>query len=359
MKNRFLYGAVVCSMSAFLLAGCFGGEKEVVDDGDKVLIYNKDNAISRENKAEYDAYLKDLEENKPENIKSADYIVDTIVIKDLDNKYFYDEIFGLEVDKFLINQLKYYEVHREYMLYLERNGATQDDLLLQNRMFNSFLKTFEGRHVDKLKEVKGTMYKTFLEYNIKELQTILDNKSIKDLVKERRSVEEERKMWDYYKKELGFKKDILEETHIVFDLLKPSDKDVVERLNTIFKDVKNVVKDVDFSTKEAEIESKLEKLIAYGKELNEMRMNDEVMWIKNTVVNYLTYDVDQLNLIKNKDKYNYAYNEFLVNIDRKEQIVITELFDEGLSTQDEKRKAQKEQLENEKNEEKNGEKDKD
>ena len=83
------------------------------------------------------------------------------------------------------------------------------------------------------------------------------------------------------------------------------------------------------------------------------------MWLKNTVVKYLINISNNISKIESGDKLGLAYNEYLVSIDMKEQIVVTNYFDSELALQDEKRKLDKEAKAKEKEKDKDKDKDKD
>lgn len=343
-KAKFL--GIFFISGSLLLSGCFGGNGEEVPEKEKEAIFNKDNVLSRDEKTKLDNYVEKIEKMNNDDILAADFVIDTIMMKDLDNKYFYDSILNVETREFLLEQIKYYELHREYMIYLEKNNASKSDLLLQNRLFNTYLGTFEGRFVngDEENEIKLVIERLFYKYNINELEVIMENESLIDYINDVRKEEEKTKTWVWFGKKLKFdgEKSIKYITNLTFDLLEPSDRDVVVRLDEIVKDVTKIKADIDFSTSPAKIEEIKNKILNYGEELNDIRINKEYMWLKNTIVKYLINVNNNILKIESGDKFGFAYSEFLVNIEMKEQIVISNYFDSELALQDEKRKALKE-----------------
>ena len=174
-----------------MLCGCFGDGEEVIEK-EKEVVFSKDNVLSRDDKTKLDTYAEKIEKMNDDDILAADFVINTIMIKDLDNKYFYDAILNVEARDFLLEQLKYYELHREYMIYLEKNNANKNDLLLQNRLFSTYLGTLEGRIVngDVENEVKLVIERLFYKYNINELEVILYDEPINDYISDVRKNED-------------------------------------------------------------------------------------------------------------------------------------------------------------------------
>lgn len=345
IKKTLLIGSFL-SVS-LLLSGCFGGGGEVIEEEET---FNEESALTREEKEELDKKYEELLDKASLDIEASDYVINQIMLKDLGKDFYYDGILTMEVDTIYQQQLKYFEVHREYMSYLEKNGATKAELVYNNRKFNTYLETFKGRQIDGKDHLKRAIERYFYKYNVLELETIVEGKSIKDLVSELRTEESDNGMWDWFRAEeqANFKGNILDFTNVTFYLLEPSDNDVIKEYFAKVKEVQGIVSEAYNNPKAPNAIAQLKSIL---EDVKDERLNEEVEWVRTKVHNYIVNEINKLELYYNKDKFGLAYEEFFVDINIQEVIVSLNLFEENLEAQSDRRKEAKEAKEAEKDSE--------
>lgn len=328
--------------STILLGGCMGNSNTT--DSENVQYFSDTNTLTQEEKSKLDKEYNSILKKDAEAIKAAEYTVNNVMLKDLDKEFFYGGILSMNTDTIYQQQLKYFEVHREYMRYLENHGANKETLLLRNRMFKNYIDTFQGRSIDGKPHVKRTLIKLFNRYNVLELAAIEKNEkgSITKLLEKERKHEKKVKMWEWFQKpkNANYHGDILVYTNVKFDLLEPSDQESTEKL-------------VEYLEKEAEIrsnfkstsmKSSISELKSLIKKIDELRFNDDAKWIKQRGLNLVAYDIKYLTTLKTGTKFDVADLDFLTEVNREEDLVSIVSFKDGLKQQSEKRKALKEKM---------------
>lgn len=348
MKSKLML-TVTLIFIVSLLSGCFGGG-EVVDDTEKKK-FDSENALSREEKEKLDKSYDKIMGSNNEDIKAADYMVKQVFGEDLEKDYYYGGILNMDIDTIFQQQLKYFEVHREYMIYLEKTGASKEDLILYNRKFNYYLETFKGRQFDGKDHVKRTLEKIYYQYNVLEIETILKGESVTELVKTRRSEEAKNGMWDWLRDEenANFDGNILVFTKVIFDLLEPSDKDIVTKYLGYIKEVDELI---STDLKNAKVEVIISNLNSILEKVEKERLNKDVEWMKAKVSDYIIFEINRMNVLLKGNEFKLAQDEFFIDIYRQETLVTINLLEDELAKQEEKRKALKEKKEKEKEKEK-------
>lgn len=346
-RSKTLYLLPVILGTTLVMSGCFGGSTA---EQKKEIAFSDTNVYTQKEHTDLTKKEKSLLNQAAEQIKAADFTIQNVFLKDLDRNFYYEGILSMDTDAVYQQQLKYFEVHRKFMLILEEKNADKETLLLQNRVFYQFLETYRGRSIEGKAHIKRAQLRIFERYNILELDAILNGKSgdLAKLYKEEVKREDKVKMWEWFKKEknANFKEDILVHTKITFDLLEPSDQDSTIELNNLLKQIDNLT---NYPKTKKESLSNMEKIKKSSKKINELRFTKEAEWIKTLGLNLASYKYELYEEKVSRDELGAADSRFFFEAGYQDSTVFFSMLDGELAKQTEKRKAKKEEMSKESN----------
>ena len=345
-NKRFLIVPILLS-SSLILTGCFSSDTSTEE---KKQSFSDTSVYTQKEHKTLVKQEKELLVQAAESIKAADFTIQNVYLKDLDRNFYYEGILSMDTDAVYQQQLKYFEVHRKFMILLEKKGVSKDTLLLQNRVFYQYLETYRGRSIEGKGHIKRAQLRVFERYNILELDAILNGKpgAIETLYKKELAHEKEIKMWEWFKKpkNANFKEDILVHTKITFDLLEPSDQDSTTLLNTYLKEIEKLP---DYPKTSAESKRYMLKVKNLSEKISELRYTKEYEWLKTLGLNLASYKYELYEEKIKNGELGAADSRFFFEAGYQDSLVSFSMLDGELAKQSEKRKDKKEQMSRESN----------